>query len=176
MFADLHLHTRFSDGTYSPEELVSQAKLHGLAAVALTDHDTVEGCAPTAPLCEAAGILFIAGTELTAEQNGNEIHVLGYLLDTGNAEFLSEIEKFQVVRQERVREMVARLNRLGMPSRSRRSLPWPNCRSPGRPHVARALVAAGLCRSLDEAFERFLKKKRPPTCPNSRCRRRSQSN
>jgi predicted metal-dependent phosphoesterase TrpH len=165
MFADLHLHTRFSDGTYSPEELVLQAQRHGLAAVALTDHDTVEGCEPTAPLCAAAGIEFIAGTELTAEQGGHEIHILGYFVDTGNPTLLRELAKFQAVRQNRVREMVARLNQLGLPLQAEAVFALANCRSPGRPHVARALVQAGLCRGLDEAFEKFLKKHRPAYVP-----------
>ena len=88
-FADLHLHTRFSDGTFSPEELVAQAVQHGLSALALTDHDTVEGCADAARECEAAGIGFITGTELTAEYDDTEVHVLGYFLDTRNERFLA---------------------------------------------------------------------------------------
>jgi hypothetical protein len=165
MMADLHLHSRFSDGTYSPEEVVSQSRRHGLAAIALTDHDTVEGCAPTAALCQEAGIEFISGTELTAEQSGHEIHILGYLLDICNPRLLSEIEKFQAVRQQRVCEMVLRLNRLQVPLEAEAVFALANCRSPGRPHVARALVGAGLCRNLDEAFERFLKKNRPAYVP-----------
>src|ERR1051325_3375348 len=73
MFADLHLHTNFSDGTYTPEEVVAQAARHQLAAIALTDHDTVEGCDRAARACAAAGIDFIPGAELTAEHDGNEI-------------------------------------------------------------------------------------------------------
>ena len=164
-FADLHLHTQFSDGTYSPEELVSQALLHGLVALALTDHDTVEGCPRTANACGAARIEFIPGTELTAEQNGNELHILGYFIDIQNPELLSEIGKFQQVRQDRIREMVARLNRLNVPLEAEAVFALANCRAPGRPHVARALVQAGLCASLDEAFERFLKKNRPAFVP-----------
>jgi predicted metal-dependent phosphoesterase TrpH len=165
MFADLHLHTYFSDGTYSPEELVAQAQRHGLAALALTDHDTVEGCPPTALACEAARIEFITGTELTAEQEGNELHFLGYFIDIRNPKFLAEIAKFQTVRQNRIREMVARLNQLGVPLKVEAVFALANCRAPGRPHVARALVEAGLCGSLDEAFERFLKKHRPAWVP-----------
>ena len=93
-FADLHLHTRFSDGTFSPKELVEHAAQHELAAIALTDHDTVEGCAGTARECAAAGIEFIAGTELTAEFQDTEVHLLGYFLDTQNARLLAEITKF----------------------------------------------------------------------------------
>ena len=165
MFADLHLHTLFSDGTYSPEELVFHARRCGLSAIALTDHDTVEGCAPAAEACAAAGIEFIPGTELTAEQGGIEIHILGYCLDTQNRKLLTEIERFQAVRQNRIREMVARLNRLKVPLSADAVFALANCRAPGRPHVARALVQAGLCGSLDEAFERFLKKNRPAWVP-----------
>jgi len=165
MFADLHLHTQFSDGTYSPEEMVSQARLHGLGALALTDHDTVEGCPRAAAACESAGIEFIPGTELTAEQDGNELHILGYLIDIQNPRLLSEIGKFQHVRQNRIREMVARLNEMKVPLRVAAVFELANCRAPGRPHVARALVQAGLCSSLDEAFERFLKKNRPAFVP-----------
>jgi predicted metal-dependent phosphoesterase TrpH len=167
-FADLHLHTRFSDGTFSPEELVAQAVHHGLAAIALTDHDTVEGCAPTARECEAAGIGFITGTELTAEYDDTEVHVLGYFLDTRNERFLAEITKFQAVRQRRIHEMVARINQLGVPLQVEAVFALANCRSPGRPHVARALVQMGLIKTLDEAFDRYLKKGRPAWVPKAR--------
>jgi hypothetical protein len=168
MFADLHLHTNFSDGTYTPEELVSNAAKHRLAAIALTDHDTVEGCERAAKACKAVEIEFIAGTELTAEQDENEIHILGYFLDTQNKKLLEEIGKFQSVRQDRIREMVSRLNALKVPLRVEDVIALANCRSPGRPHVARALVKAGFVNSLDEAFERFLKKHRPAWVPKAR--------
>jgi len=164
-FADLHLHTCFSDGTYSPEEMVGQGHRHGLAALALTDHDTVEGCARTALACDTAGIEFIPGTELTAEQAGDELHILGYCIDPENPRLLAELDKFQTVRQNRIREMVARLNQMNVPITPEAVFALANCRSPGRPHVARALVQAGLCGSLDEAFERFLKKNRPAWVP-----------
>jgi len=164
-FADLHLHSRFSDGTYGPEELAAHARRCGLAAIALTDHDSVEGCAATARACETAGIEFIAGTELTAEQEGNELHILGYFVDTQDPGLLTEIARFQAVRQDRIREMVRRLNRIGVPLSAEAVFTLADCRAPGRPHVARALVAARLCRSLDEAFERFLKRDRPAWVP-----------
>src|ERR1043166_4811408 len=165
MFADLHLHTFFSDGTYSPEEMVGHAHSFDLSAIALTDHDTVEGCDRTAAACEPLGIEFIAGTELTAEQDEIELHMLGYFIDTRNPHLLAEIARFQAVRQNRIREIVSRLNTLGVSLTAEAVFELANCRSPGRPHVARALVDAGLCGSLDEAFERFLKKKRPAFVP-----------
>jgi hypothetical protein len=165
MFADLHLHSIFSDGTYSPEELAMCGKRLGLVALALTDHDTVEGCAPMATACKAAGIGFIMGTELTAGHAGNEIHFLGYFVDTANKRLLEEVAKFQAVRQNRIREMVALLNKLDISLEAEKVFQLANCRSPGRPHVARALVNGGYCRSFDEAFERFLKKNRPAWVP-----------
>jgi 3',5'-nucleoside bisphosphate phosphatase len=165
MHADLHLHTNFSDGTYSPEELVAQAARQGLSAIALTDHDTVEGCPRARAACELHGIEFIAGTELTAEQEDNELHILGYLFDPENPRFRTEISRFQAVRQNRIREMVSRLNAVRVPITAEEVFAIANCRSPGRPHVARALVKAGFCSSLDEAFERFLKKHRPAWVP-----------
>ena len=165
MFADLHLHTHFSDGTYTPEELVAQGQRHGLAVLALTDHDTVEGCAPMAAACKLAGMEFIPGTELTAEEGGNELHILSYFLDTENVKLLTEIAKFQAVRQNRIREMVARLNAHQIPLRAEAVFELANCRSPGRPHVARAMVQGGHCATPDEAFQRFLRKDRPAWVP-----------
>jgi 3',5'-nucleoside bisphosphate phosphatase len=165
IFADLHLHSHFSDGTYSPEELAEQAGRCELAAIALTDHDSVEGCAGTARACAAAGIEFIVGTELTAEQDGNELHILGYYIDTQHPRLLTQIARFQGVRQNRIREMVARLNQMKVPLSAEAVFELAHCRAPGRPHVARALVEAGLCGSLDEAFERFLKRNRPAWVP-----------
>src|SRR5580698_1333935 len=98
-FADLHLHTNFSDGTFTPEELVLHAQKAGLVCIAVTDHDSVEACARVATACAAVNMELVPGTELTAEQDDTELHVLGYFLDTGNEKLLAEIAKFQVVRQ-----------------------------------------------------------------------------
>jgi len=165
MFADLHLHTNFSDGTFSPEELAEEGRRHGLAALALTDHDTVEGCARMRAACARHGIEFITGTELTADWQGIEVHILGYLLDTDNRELMEKLTRFQDVRQHRVNEMVARLNELNIPLTAESVFALANCRSPGRPHVGRALVQQGFCGSLDEAFDRFLKANRPAWVP-----------
>jgi predicted metal-dependent phosphoesterase TrpH len=81
-YADLHLHTNFSDGTYTPEELAAQGKRYGFRALALSDHDTVEGCERMAAACASEGIEFIPASELTAELDGHELHLLGYYLDT----------------------------------------------------------------------------------------------
>jgi predicted metal-dependent phosphoesterase TrpH len=165
MFVDLHLHTRYSDGTYTPDELAAAARRHELRAVALTDHDTMDGCPEMAAACEREELQFVAGSELTAEVDGVELHLLGYYMDANHAGLRQELERFQSVRQNRIREMVQHLNALGVPLRSESVFELANCQSPGRPHVARALVQEEHCRSLDEAFERFLKKGKPAWVP-----------
>src|SRR5437762_14239879 len=144
MFADLHLHTIFSDGTYTPEELAGRARQLGLAAVAVTDHDTVEACDRMSAACQPAGLEFVPATELTAEFDDNELHLLGYFIDTQNPRLLAEMAKFQKVRQNRIHEMVARLNQHNIPLQADAAFASANCRSPGRRHVGRALVACGL--------------------------------
>src|SRR3984885_12271331 len=114
-FADLHLHTLFSDGTFTPEELAQRGAQVGLVAMALTDHDTVEGCARMGQACQSLGVEFISGTELTAEFEGNEVNLLGYFMQVDPPRLLSEMKKFQTVRQNRIREMAARLNKVGVP-------------------------------------------------------------
>ncbi len=167
-FADLHLHTQFSDGTFTPEELVLRAQNVGLACIALTDHDTVEGCARAAAACADVKMEFISGAELTAEHEDTEVHILGYFLDTQNRVLLDRIGKFQAVRQNRIREMCAALNQLGIPLKAEAVFALANCKSPGRPHVARALVKEKLIGNLDEAFEKYLKKGRPAWVPKTK--------
>lgn len=168
MPADLHLHTRYSDGTYRPEELVARACEVGLDTIALTDHDTVEGCPETTAACDAAGIEFVPGTELTAEIDGREVHILGYFLDLAHEALLTELHAAQEVRRQRIHEMVRRLNGRGVALAAQAVFDLANCRSPGRPHVARALVQGGFVRDLDEAFEKYLKKDRPAWVPKKK--------
>jgi hypothetical protein len=163
--ADLHLHTNFSDGTFTPEELAAEAKRHDLRAIALTDHDTMEGCARTAAACRDAGIQFVPASELTAEQDGIELHLLGYFLDSENETLKEQLAKFQDVRQNRILEITERLRNLGVQLQAESVFRLANCRAPGRPHVARAMVQEGYVGSLDEAFERFLKKGKPAWAP-----------
>ncbi len=165
MFADLHLHTRHSDGTYTATELAKTARRVGLSTISVTDHDTMEGCAEVAAEAARQGLDFIPGTEVTAEVDGRELHILGYFLDPQHAELRAELGEAQAIRQERVRDMVAKLNAAGVGLRVEEVFRMANCNAPGRPHVARALVEGGFCAHLDEAFERYMKKDRPGWVP-----------
>ncbi|HEY1170386.1 MAG TPA: PHP domain-containing protein [Verrucomicrobiae bacterium] len=168
MFADLHLHTSFSDGTYSPEELTMEGKRFNLSVLSLTDHDTMEGCERMAAACSKQGIEFVPGSELTAEQDDYELHLLGYYLDTSNVKLTTALAAFQAARQERIREMVERIKKLGIPIEPEDVFRIASCQSPGRPHVGRVLVEKGVCKTMDEAFERFLKKGRAGWVPKFR--------
>ncbi len=165
MYADLHLHTHFSDGTYTPEELAGHGKRCELSIMSLTDHDTVDGCERMGRACAELGIEFIAGTELTCEWEDTELHLLGYFIDTTHPLLLDSMKKFQEVRQNRIREMVDRLNKMNIRITADQVFELANCDAPGRPHLARTLVKNGTCHSLDEAFERFLKRNRPAWVP-----------
>jgi predicted metal-dependent phosphoesterase TrpH len=167
-FADLHLHTQFSDGTFTPEELVFNAQKQGLACIALTDHDTVEGCARTGTAAAAVKMEFIPGAELTAEHEDIEVHILGYFLDTHNPVLLEKLGRFQADRQNRIHEMCAALQKYGIPLKPEAVFALANCQSPGRPHVARTLVKEKLVSNLDEAFERYLKKGRVAWVPKTK--------
>ncbi len=168
IFADLHMHTRFSDGTFTPEELTDIAHERGLRVLALTDHDTVDGCERMGAACQSRGIEFIPATELTTEWNDFELHLLGYFLDTSNELLLEKLKQFQEVRQNRIREMADQLNKIGVPLRSETVFDLARCDAPGRPHVARALVKEGFVKTMDEAFSKYLKKNKPGWVPKAR--------
>ncbi len=94
-YIDLHLHTLFSDGVSTPEQVAEEAQKMGLAAIALTDHDTIEGCPRLAKACAERGIEFVPGTELSTDIEGHEMHLLGYFLDTMNEELIRETTRYQ---------------------------------------------------------------------------------
>ena len=166
--ADLHLHTCFSDGTYTPEELAVIGRQKGLGVLAITDHDTVDGCPRMAAACQREGIEFIPGIEITTGIDEREVHILAYGVDISNPPLLEALQQFQQIRQNRVREIVERLKKLGIALEAETVFELANCSAPGRPHVGRALVGAGVCANLDEAFERFLKRNRPAWVPKPR--------
>ncbi len=168
VFADLHLHTRHSDGTFTPTELAGRAQEQGLSTIALTDHDTLEGCNEMADACRSRSIELVPGAELTSELDGHELHILGYWLDASYVPLADAMARAQRVRIDRIAEMVACLNRRGVALRVESVFAIANCRSPGRPHVARALVQGGFCRDFDEAFEKYLKKGRPAWVPKAK--------
>jgi predicted metal-dependent phosphoesterase TrpH len=161
--ADLHAHTRYSDGAFTPWELVREAQRCGLAAVAVTDHDTLAGVAEARAAGAACGVEVIGGVEITARVGAQEVHVLGYFF--GDSEptstLAAALRHAQAVREQRVRQLVIKLNELGVPLTLAEVAAGSERGTVGRPHVAQALVRRGVVRSVEEAFERFLKAGQP---------------
>lgn len=159
-FADLHLHTRFSDGTFTPAEIVSCARTAGLDCIAITDHDTTEGLGPA---FEAAGTALevIPGIELTAEIQGEEIHLLGYFFDYRNQAFLEMLRRMREVRVARIYAICEKLKAHGVDLAPDEVFAVSGGGAVGRLHVARALFQKGCVTSIFEAFSRYIGNKGP---------------
>jgi predicted metal-dependent phosphoesterase TrpH len=173
---DLHTHTTASDGRCAPAELVARAAAAGVTVMAVTDHDTVNGCAGAGAACAAAGIEFVPGIEITAVRDddvaghGVDIHMLGYFIDLVSPALETFLAGQRRQRIDRLREVAARVAALGMPldieTILRPAIVDPQ-KSAGRPWIARAMVAGGYVATTDEAFERWLAYGRPAFVPRS---------
>jgi predicted metal-dependent phosphoesterase TrpH len=154
-FIDLHSHSTASDGARTPAEVVATARTAGLAAIALTDHDSIAGLNEARAKGEAVGVRVVAGVELSAVEGQLETHILGlHLSDLSELEHrLSSLREMRTTRAARI---VDRLNLLGVPVSFAAVLKEAGDGAIGRPHVARALVAGGWAVDLREAFDRYL--------------------
>lgn len=155
-FADLHLHTVFSDGTYKPEELVEKAYKTGLSAIAVVDHDTVAGVSLSIAAARERNIEVIPGIELTAEYDGLEVHILGYLLDYKHEELLGTLDALGENRRARVYKILDKLNELGIKLDPQAVFDLASHGTAGRLHIARVMEKAGVVRSTAEAFHRYI--------------------
>jgi len=152
---DLHAHSTASDGSQSPAAAVAAAHAAGLSALALTDHDTLAGIPEAQQAADACGLRLIAGVELSVHQGPMEVHLLGlHIRDV--AALQDGLEVYRGHRRTRAETIVARLNAAGVPIAFEAVLAQADGAAIGRPHVARALVAAGHVRDLREAFDRWL--------------------
>lgn len=155
-YIDLHAHTTASDGTFTPRELVAYAAKKGLAAVAITDHDTVEGAALSAELQRESGVEVVPGIEISAEYFGYGIHILGYFIDPASPAMARVLDWVIDERGRRNRRIIALMRADGVNvSAGALAGRWPGAVI-GRPHLAAALVENGLCASVQEGFDRFL--------------------
>jgi predicted metal-dependent phosphoesterase TrpH len=166
---DLHSHSSVSDGLDSPAELARKMSDAGLAAFALTDHDTLQGLPEARAEAERLGLELIPGAEVSAEFRGqDDVHILALFVDEGNSRFNARLAERQENRRRRGELMAERLIQAGYAidlDAIRRDVGdgvW------GRPHLARALVRAGHASSNDEAFERFLGRERPWYVPSTK--------
>ncbi|MEV8567119.1 PHP domain-containing protein [Streptomyces sp. NPDC051322] len=151
MRIDLHTHSRASDGTDTPAELVRNAAAAGLDVVALTDHDSTRGHAE-AMAALPAGVTLVTGAELSCRIDGIGLHMLAYLFDADEPEFLRERELVRDDRVPRARTMVRKLQELGVPITWDRVARIAGEASLGRPHIATALVELGVVETVSDAF------------------------
>lgn len=133
----------------------------GLRAIAITDHDSVEGIAAALAAAQGAGLQVIPGVEISTDVPKGEVHLLGYYLDTQNAELQATLARLRESRAQRGERMVQKLGALGMPISWERVKEIANGGSVGRPHVARALLEAGYVGSMQDAFSRYIGREGP---------------
>jgi 3',5'-nucleoside bisphosphate phosphatase len=147
----MHSHSSASDGTCSPAEVMRQAHAAGLDVIALTDHDTVAGQREAADALPA-GLTLVPGMELSARLDGHSVHLLAYLFDPADEELAAECTRIRESRVHRAQAMVERLAELGVPITWEQVSALAGDGVVGRPHVARAMVEAGVIASPDQAF------------------------
>jgi len=160
-YVDLHLHTTASDGVMSPSEIVRYAKSKGLQAIAITDHDTIEGLEEGLSEGDRIDFEVIPGIEISAEYSPGSMHLLGFFLDIHHLPLIERLGYLQKARAERNPKIVDKLNRLGIEVTYEEVLEASGGGQVGRPHFAQVLINKNYVRTFQEAFERFLKKGAP---------------
>jgi 3',5'-nucleoside bisphosphate phosphatase len=160
---DLHAHSTWSDGEHSPEEVAEFGTRAGLAAMALTDHDCVDGL--QAFQQAAQGFTPILGVEISARDQDQDVHLLGLFIDPADPRLRERLQGLARAREVRMQTMIEKLHRIGIPI-SRAEIEA-QCKqgTVGRPHVAMALVERGAARSVDEAFRLYLRRRTPAYVP-----------
>jgi 3',5'-nucleoside bisphosphate phosphatase len=154
---DLHTHSTASDGSLSPQELVQYAKKKGAGAIALTDHDTVEGIEAALRAGQEQDLEVIPGLEISAQYKGGTMHILGYYIDPSDPVLNQELSRLQEARRDRNPRIIEKLRDLGL------SITFDQVQALakgqiGRPHIAQVLIQTGAVSSLEEAFQKYLTK------------------
>jgi predicted metal-dependent phosphoesterase TrpH len=155
---DLHTHSDVSDGSDPPARLPELAAAAGCRAIALTDHDRLDGILAARESAARLGVELVAGCELSCAWEQGTMHLLGYFVEPGEGPLAEELVKLQADRAERNRALVARLCSLGLPISEEAVAQEAGGMGAGRPHVAAVLVRAGVVGSIQEAFDLYLGK------------------
>ena len=166
-YVDFHLHTNHSDGSDDPARVVERAAEAGLAAMAITDHDTVSGTEEAAEAAERLGLEFLTGTEISTLFKGRETHILGLGVDARDSRLLEGLASQAEKRNDRAKKIVAKLNELGVPVEYEKIAARVAGGVIGRMHIALEIVAAGHANSVQGAFDKFIKSGRPAFVPKA---------
>ena len=158
---DLHVHTTVSDGDLSPSACVDEAARMGLAAIAITDHDTLEGNAEAMARGEELGVEVVPGVEISLEHDTLTIHLLGYYPEPDAPELAAVLASLRGHRDERNPEILRRLGELGCPIETEEVMAEAGSGVVGRPHIAAVMIRKGYVATLNEAFDRYLGKGAP---------------
>ena len=167
-YIDLHVHTNYSDGTFSPEEAVRFAKGAGLSAISITDHDTVGAIARAIEEGKKEGLGIIPGVELSCEvedSQRSELHMLGYFINTEDATFTAFLKAFRQARSERAEKILKKLQDTGISLKKEILEKIAGYGAVGRLHVAKALVEAGFTKTVGEGFLKYLSAGKPAYVP-----------
>jgi predicted metal-dependent phosphoesterase TrpH len=155
-YCDLHLHSHYSDGNLSPRELVKRARLSGLAAVSITDHDEISGQGEALRAGERYGVEVITGIEFSVMEKNLEIHLLGYLIDPECPTLLECVRSLKEARRERAHSILAKLVGQGVQLQFEEISKEAGKGAIGRLHIARVLLRKGLIERIKEAFDRYI--------------------
>jgi len=162
---DFHTHSHFSDGVLAPAPLVERARQRGVGTLALTDHDTTAGLAEARAACEASGIRFVPGVELSATWRNQTIHLVGLQIDERHPGLEAHLARVLARRRARLGEIGERLEkRSRLPGRELAAAASGST-APTRLHLARVLVERGFARDQQEAFDRWLNRDTPGHVP-----------
>jgi predicted metal-dependent phosphoesterase TrpH len=174
---DLHTHSNISDGDLSPAQLIQEAAKKGISAIALTDHDTLNGLKIAENEAKTAGICFIPGVELniawTGDRNtpglgpGGEFHLLGLGIRSPSPAFLAAIDEMSRLREARNREILNRMHELSIEAKWEDILALSGGHSVGRPHFASFLIKKKIVKNQEQAFDRYLKQGKPLYVPKA---------
>jgi len=155
--ADFHIHTCCSDGLDTPQEVVQIALAKGLACIAITDHDSIEGVGPAVEAASGLPLEVLSGVELSTEWSSSDIHILGYMIDLHDEEFNRSLQRFCEARLQRAKDIVEKLQKGGYSDitfEEVRSLSKTD--AIGRPHIAQVLIQKGYAADINDVFTRFL--------------------
>jgi len=167
-FVDLHVHTTFSDGIYTPTDVVKLAAAAKLKAIAITDHDTIDGILEALAQGTRSRIEIIPGVEIAAAWPTGSLDFLGYGIDIASPTLESKLRWLREAREERNPKIIARLRDLGVDINYQEVLDLAGGAAVGRPHIARVLVQKGHAKNVPEAFDRYLDRTAPAYVPKER--------
>ena len=153
---DLHMHTHYSDGVHSPDEVVQKAKSKGLDIISITDHDSVNSLKEAVQAGKKYDVEVIPGVEISTDISDREIHVLGYFINPANKELEHYLSFFRKERLKRAARIVTKLNSLGLNITLDDVTAIAKKGAVGRPHIAHALKSKGMVTNFYEAFNKYL--------------------